>query len=472
MVFRNLFGPALLVTLLLQACAPRSSIPDLPEQIVNEDGILVARAYMPGNRIWKNAQVSIDGYLRDASLRDGYLAITLPPGSHKLNHLRISGWQTSRSEFEGDGIRLVRGGGGYRPPVYTYTPGSTTYYTTLPINRSFTIESGKITNLGMLVFLVDSKDSEKKQFFTVTTDNSADMKRFLAANYPKLMASVGAQNVRLDAPKLLEAEKLPELRKVICARESLAGRVIPVGRDMVSFGGLGALTLFKAGPDGKLASADVLDTGTLADMVDARLDGNRVFLMSADATLFVLENGKLQRTPLPYNRHMVKLYRFGATGLAVIDNRFRISTSSDLGRSWTDYSGAQLEIPSSDIGVFGGKTGFYVWSPSQGVPTALVFRPYDSAAYRKYELPSRGDIYAENFSRLVERPDGLYLVYAGSRSFHVLPDGKPLWLKNEKPDSSCRELMFDDAQNVIRTKCDSGTFESRDAGVSWRIPGA
>jgi hypothetical protein len=465
--------PALLLAVFLQACGTASSIPELPDQLLNEEGILVARVYMPGNQVWQNSRVTIDGHTWNMSLRDGYLAVPLRPGSHTLNSLRVEGWQSVSNGFDDVEVRTVKGGGGgYRPPIYTYTPGSTVYYTTLPVNRVFTIETGIITNLGMLTFLVDDSDKEKKKFFTIATDNSADMRRFLEANYPKLMSTIDSSKIKLDPAKYLDPKKLPELRRTISAREALSGRVIPYGRDMLSYGGLGSITVFKMGPDGKFSGADVLDTGTMADVVDVRVDGNRATFLTSDATLLYLDDGKLERRPLPFNRHTVRMHRFGSSGLAVIDNRLRISTSNDLGRSWKDYTGAQIETPSGAIGVANGKAGFYVFSPNRGSPTSVIYRPNDSDNYRLFSTPTRGTIPSHVTGRLVERPEGLYLVYWGNQSFHVLQNGRPLWFLHNKPDRTCKELMFDDAKNTLRTKCDSGTYESNDTGATWVGPKA
>src|SRR5712692_4798404 len=152
LMLRRLLATAVLLWfIVLQGCVTTSSIPELPSSL-GEDGLLVARLYVPGSAAWQNGSINIDGKLYGANLRDGYIAIALRPGDHNFVQLRVEGLHLSSYQSQESDIQKVAGRVGvYRAPTYYYTPGSsyTVYYTTLAVNRRFTIEAGKLTNLGL-----------------------------------------------------------------------------------------------------------------------------------------------------------------------------------------------------------------------------------------------------------------------------------------------------------------------------------
>ena len=68
-------------------CATKRAIPDLPSALEPDEGLLVARLYVLGMQGIENASIEIDGTLKSSAMRDGYIAIPLPAGEHKLSRL-------------------------------------------------------------------------------------------------------------------------------------------------------------------------------------------------------------------------------------------------------------------------------------------------------------------------------------------------------------------------------------------------
>lgn len=455
-------------------CVTNQSIPDLPATL-GEQGLMVARLYVPGTLAWENARINIDGKLYPASLREGYVAVALAPGEHDFVQLRVEGQQLSGYEPD-EAFRKVRGGGGYRAP--TYVPGSSyvVYFTTLSVNRHFKVEAGKIVNLGLIVYVPAPDDPNKKsatpgnkgkQYYTVTLDNNAEMSSYLNTNYPSLMASL-RDSIALAPAKYLEANRLPDLRRVIASHEITKGRLVTSAGVTVAYGDAGTIVAFKsAGKDGKL-SAEVLDTGTLANIVDAQPDGDRLVFLAADGKVYTFEHGKLTKAAIPFPVQAVRLGVMRGHALAVVDNRLRVAMSSDGGTSWTKYEGSTVEKPRSDMGIASDGDGVYVYAGNRGLPSSILYlRPNEPKAQVIPGPTLTNTIPTTSFSYPVARESGIFLIYK-ERNFYFRPRaGSEGWSVRTKPGDSCRPIVFDQTGRKLNVECAGAHYESEYAGSTW-----
>jgi hypothetical protein len=461
---------ALLLAVFVQGCVSTSSVPELPETL-GENGLLVGKIYMPGSYRWGNSQVTIDGQIHNASLRDGYLALSLAPGEHTLQNLRTQGWnekvsrETSTSPFV-----PVKGGGssgGYRAPTYYYTPGSTTYYTTLPINQKFKIEAGRITSVGMYVFLVDQNDPKK--FFTIQLDNSKEMSYYLDTNYPALMGKLIDRNLVLAPGKYIDATKLPSLRQLIAAKEYGAGHFVPSRNLAVAYGNAGTIVALHLDKDKKDAppKIDILDTGTLADINDVQLQGERLNFLTADGQILVLNNTTLSRQAIPYRVQPLHFRYFGEHGIVVVDNRRRLLFSNNDGQSWSTYEGVLLEKPSNASALTSTRDGVYLYS-TDGVPKSISFHGYNPPTHVTVPTPvERGSIPAYTYSRLVATDAGLFIDYIGARDFHFKPAGQNDWQLRSTPVGKCERIVYEPSGRGLNISCDKIGYRSDDGGQNW-----
>ena len=468
----------LLWVALLQGCASTQSVPELPAEL-GEKGLLVARLYVPGSTIWRNAQINIDGKLHGANLRDGYVAIALDPGEHKFVQLRLQGQHLAHYEPQESPLRMVRGGGS--APTYYYVPGGTTtiYYTTLSVNRSFTIESGKIANLGLMVYLSADDPSkqraavnESKEYYAIPVDNSAEISYYLQTNYPALIATLKDRAPKLAPGKYLEAAKLPELRRFIAAEEVRKGKLIDNGGVSAVYGDAGTVVLSKLGTDGK-RTIDVLDTGTLANIVDGQRDDDRFIFLTADAKLLTIDHGRLTQASLPYRIHPVRLGRYGNGNFAIVDNRMTVLVSPNHGKTWSKYDGAAVETPRDDIGLVSDGENAYVYLGNTGVPSAILqFRPGE-ATPRAIDRPQHdAGISTTSRNTVVARAAGLFIVYNEPRDFYFRPRANERWEVYSKPGTKCKAIGVDDTGRDLRVECDGAPYESHDSGRTWTRTGS
>lgn len=458
---------ALLAVGALSGCVSTASLPELPEALEG-DGLLVGEIYMPGSFRWDSSQVTINGRIYNASLRDGYLAIKLPPGEYTIDNLRTHGWNDKLSRHVEEQSPYVKTKGSYRPPTYIYVPGTPTYtyYTLLPIKQKFTIEANRITNIGMYVFLVDPKDAKK--FYTVKLDNSREMAHFLDTNYPKLMATITNRTPVSVDTTYLDTGKLPDLRRSIAAKEARLGRMVTAGQQTLVYGGAGTAVLFPFDKEKKDAppTVQVLDTGTLADIKGVQLQGERASLLTADAQVLVVDKGKLARRPIPYRVHPLHFRRFGDRGIVALDNRRRLLLSHDDGVTWTKDESAMVEEPTNNLDVYATHDGIFVYNTGRGVPDAILMRSYKEPTMRPIPTPTehgRSGTYLR--PHLFANDNGLFIDYRG-RDFHYKPNGeKAAWQVRAMPAEKCGYIGS--LAKAINVTCDKVNYYSEDGGLNW-----
>lgn len=466
-----------LITLLLaglvQGCVTASSVPELPETL-GENGLLVGKVYMPGSHRWGNSQVTINGRVHNASLRDGYLALSLAPGEYTLQNLRTEGWneKVSHNTIASPFVPVRSSGGGYRAPVYvpgttSYRTVYTVYYTTLPINQKFTIAAGKITSVGMYVFLTGPK--EPKKFITVQLDNTREMRHYLDTNYPALMGGITDKNIILASGKYIEAAKLPTLRQLIAAKEIGAGRLIPGRNTTITYGNAGTIVVLRPDKGKKDAppKAEILDTGTLADINDVQFQGERLNFLTADGQILTFDNNTLNRQTIPYQVQPLRFRYFGQHGIVVVDNRRRLLLTNNNGQNWSRYEGVMLEKPSNLTEITATHDGIYLYS-ADGVPKSISFHGHNQAAHVIIPPPSeRGRIPAYARGRLVATDAGLFIDYFGAGEFHFKPTGKNDWQLRSTPAEKCGRIVYEPAGRVLNVRCEKTGYRSDDAGQNW-----
>jgi hypothetical protein len=473
-----------LLAILLGACATRQSLPELPTTL-GTNGLLVARLYVLGLRSIENASIYIDGKLISSSMRDGYIAVPLEPGEHRLSQIRAAGQLISSNTYKDDSpMRMVKGGGGggYRAPTYIYVPGSThvVHYTTLAVDRTFTIEAGKITNLGLMVYLpVEDDPSRKKastnasrEFRVLALDNSAEINTFLETNYPELVTSIKDRNIILAPAKYLEPKNLPFLRRAIAYHESRGPNVIASANKTLIYGRAGTIvSLGKQTPETPGSNIEVLETGTLADVIGGVRNGEQFTFLTSDAKLIEWDGSKVTQTPLPYKVQPVRMDTFGDDGLIIVDNHLRILTTPGLGQKWTNNESMMYKTPSNDFRITSSSSGSYIASGSRGVPNFIYYVKAGTSAPVSIAPPVNNiGISTIDFNRMLARDAGLFIIY-NKADFFFRPQASGRWESYSKPAGTCKPMKIDDDGYNLTVECDGVTYKSSNSGAKWDKPG-
>lgn len=467
----------ILLFLSITGCASKRSLPDVPTAI-GENGLLVARLYVLGMRSMEDASINIDGKLMPSSLRDGYIAVALEPGEHKLNQIRAAGQLLANTMIEASSpFRQTKGGSA---PTFIYIPGSsyTIHYTTLSVDRPFRIEPGKVTNLGLIVYLPMPDDPNRKratindarEFNVVNLDNSPEIRTFLETNYPDLVRSLKDRDITLAPGKYLDTKNLPALRRAIAFHESRGTNILSSPTKTVVYGRAGTIVALGKAADGVETSVDVLDTGTLADIVGATWNGQQFKFLTSNAELLSWDGTTIKRAELPYRVHPIRLQALGGTGLMVVDNHLRILTSRSPSDPWVKYDAAMTKEPRNDIGTAADSDGVYLSLGNRGMPEAMYYLAAGGSVPKPIPVPeNRLGASNADFHFLVAREAGLFMMF-NKPDYYFWSKAHQSWALLSQPKGKCKPMKIDSEGRNLTIECDGVDYRSGDSGASWKGP--
>lgn len=451
-MLNRLKGAAVVLLLIVVAgCASPRYRPELPEDI-GSDGLLVGQVAsigtLPG---WSNiVDVVVIDDAKKGTVVNGFIAIPLRPGEHTLDSFYNSDMSTSR-----DGRK------------------TTIHRRTLNIKRKFTIRSGEVTDLGLLI--LDFASADKKPVIVPISflDNRADMKQFLKYSYPLLAEKVHVDAMTLAPGVLLPDSQLSVLRKKLAARAiKQSGGGVPYVGDRA-----GTLAEIQTGPDGKPTRFKLITLPTLADLRSASpcFVKDRMAFLTDNNRLFLVENGKAIEKHPPRGLRAGSVFVFGASDIVILDDHVELYTSSDNGDHWESNTGLRTEdVVRPRLAI--GKNGYYLYNENT---RTLLFSTFGKTEFTSLELPDE----IRDLRLVQERPAGIFAEQATStfkesehRPFFFRAAGKTAWEKRSMPDRNCQYIGFLEDESVS-TECsdlavgsggDKVRYVSSDNGISWQ----
>ncbi|HEX9628137.1 MAG TPA: hypothetical protein VGA00_14445 [Acidiferrobacterales bacterium] len=426
----------------LPACIapPIGTRPALPAQLAGH-GLLVAeiRREQP---LHDDTAVVIGGR-PVGRVHRGYLALPLAPGDYTLDAVV--------DVPRGVGARVDR---------------------TVAVDRAFEIHAGKVTSLGLLMWLGGRPNTPDSELAAL--DNSSAMRDYLALHYPSLYAGLGPDAVEAAFGPYASPTALDALRREIARSTLSLWAGIDAGFDApaIAVGPAGTIARVTRDAHGTVTSALPFDTGTLANVAGASRAGDRYGFLTADNRLFLLERGELRALAIPASLRAVTVQLFGAHGIALVDGRLVIHASSDDGETWRPHAQFALDLPADAdaVGVHGGMgpdaVYLYTVRNDGGRPRVLA-SPLDTVAFSAVPIP--GEV--KSISQLVARRVGLFLNPGAGharRAFHFRPAGGAIWEKRVFPSegSGCR-LEFPDADGQTVIAVCPARYRSTDGGRGW-----
>lgn len=446
------FAACTTIALCLSACstAPIGGHGKLPDTLA-DTGVVIVETY--GSKADPEVDGNTAAYLSD---ENRHLVMSLPVGEHTLNDLTVTDVQT------------------------TY-PGGPAYFTTtkLPLNRKFRIEAGKVTNLGLFLIVPNPKDA--KQFYTFTLDNSASAMRYFRASYPKLAAGMKDSDFILAPGSYVAADKIALFRRMIATNKVFYNKYV------VEPGAMGKLVVGPAGLIGeyvvkgnRVVDIRILDTGTLANAVSVTRLGERYVIAMSDGSLFRFEQEKLTPLPPPAGAAPIIKAKLLSGGLVLVDARLRAYMSSDEGRHWNVFTGAQTPpdqvLDNLEVVGGAGRTFFYP-SPvlvTDDRPMHLFFTDDDKFAFKAMPAPGQNCV-----GKLVSTPAGAFYgpcetsVWSGDAVLLFEPRDASAWQNRPTPPNGINcNFAADGSGSALYAECGSGTnakrYRSADSAKTWQ----
>lgn len=425
-----------IVGLTLNACAvtPQRGHASLPDRLADQ-GVVIAEVHG-----FEGQEVNINGR-RYAYLHNRHLVLPLSPGKYTL---------TSISNTINDGRYINTN--------------------SLPLNREFEIKAGKVTNLGLILFVFDPKD--KKKFFTMVLDNTPAAQRYLRASHPALAANLDAGDFVLAPGKYLPADKLPMVRKVVASSRGMWSRAMEPGISPTVVAGPAGLVGEYVMKDGKAVDLKILETDTLAHAVNVSRLGDRHFIAMSDGRLFLLAKGRLETVNPPTGAAPLVKARLAPGGLVVIDERMTAFWSRDNGRQWHTYAAAQLppEESTGAIGIETDDAGFFFYTKKTKAPRVL-YTDAASIAFASLPLPPE----VTGIEKVVSKKAGVFVEQSENSLFkddvlYFKAKDSSTWEPRKGPGSFCVFRFEDEVGTRLRSSCgiSQKPHGSTDGGKTWQ----
>src|SRR5262249_17243983 len=157
--------------------------------------------------------------------------------------------------------------------------------------------------------------------------------------------------------------------------------------------------------------------------------------------------------------------------LIIVDNRMRILTSTDFGRTWSRYEGVILDRPRTDIGLAPDDDGAYVYLGSTGVPSTIVYAQAGGSPPRRITAPQAHGTTTGSHNVMIARRAGLFII-SGDRNFYFRASGDQRWEVYSKPGNKCKPMGIDATGVELSIECDGVTHQSDNSGKSWTKVGS
>lgn len=452
------------VSLFLQGCS--TLIFSLPDDIGSK-GLLVAQV---SSRTWPHITrgypviSSDDGKLSHDSIiggmREGTIMVPLEPGTYTLE----------RIEEYVDGYIATSGYGAIGQSTYRH----------YPINKPFTIESGKATNLGLIVFepfIGTSAGGLKATYF----DNSSEVKTFISERYPKLFASLRTPEFDYIPSPSVNDDKLLKLRRYLLAKELTYGQSKSfAGKKGLITSSVGTIGWVKQQSDGQWTVDKFVDSGTVSDLSGCGFSGLRAACVLSQKSFLLINGDKIERRDAPAGIIIDTASAFGDAGVLLVDQYMRLHISRDNGKRWSVFDGAartspvkrynRMTVAQGAFEIVLAPKGYYVFlKGADGGDAPIVYGEFNGTVHRLIELPDT----VEDIQKLVNLKDKL-LVGPAKTAFangklHIFDKLQTTWSIVEIPAPGCDDMFVDRNNGAhIVVLCARGkTMVTEDGGTTW-----
>ncbi len=439
---------AIAVALTLAACASvqPGGHANLPDNLAGA-GVVLAEAYGTEGDFKIDGQVV--AYLSKANR---HLVMQLSPGEHTLDGLSY--------------IKVV--------PQGIHNAFETI---TLPLNRKFRVEAGKVTNLGLILIA-----TKKERFYPFTLDNMPAARRYFRESYPALSAALKDSDFVLAPGRYEPAASISQLRRLIATDTALRNDSVlePDIKGKLVAGPAGLIGEYVMN-GGRAVDIRIFEPNTLADVVSVTHLGDSYFVAMSDGSLFLLEHGQLHPVDPPAGAAPLAQAKLLPVGLVVVDARMVAYWSTDGGTHWSSFKGAELPagemLDKVEFTHGAGRLIAYTPPPAPPVPGRIIYTDEDKIAFHVLPTP---EPLCWGMS-VVNTKSGLFMGTCRRSPFkplitYFLPPDGTAWEERAAPGGGVCTMTADPGAGTgLNAKCTGDNFvafyRSTDDSRSWQRQG-
>jgi hypothetical protein len=349
-------------------------------------------------------------------------------------------------------------------------------YLKIPLEGTFTIKAGAVTN-GGLVYLI-RKNKESHKIMTLKINNNEDVKRYIKAYQPTFTNQI--ESIQ-PAWKFIANEKVDKLVKsfaqVLVDNESRGQRP----KVTYLYGTLGLVIKMKKNAEGKVTNHELIRTPTYQQIRIMTLRKDKKIICSLENGSFLYGDDKgLDYIPLPKSlEKTAELHELDNNQFLMLDRNLNIFTADETFK-WkehlknrTNYKSSFFQANLTKIKVYKGKKHLYIFSNGIGKSKILLQSPYNNFNFNEVALSSdikKVPMVTETETQLIIGP---VLKVNSSAKRPALIYVKNLqgdtWKEYNLPFGDCYGFAPDRQDDTIFfTKCrKSDWHKSIDSGKTW-----
>ncbi|MBT8305085.1 MAG: hypothetical protein KJP09_11490 [Bacteroidia bacterium] len=346
-------------------------------------------------------------------------------------------------------------------------------YLKIPMEGSFSIKAGEVTNGGM-IFLV----RENKQSFNIMTlkvDNTEDVKRYV---HTYKNDYTGQINPAWDyLPKEKMDKMVNSFAAVLIERESTAKRP----RVKYTYSTLGIVLKMEKDSTGKVVDYKLIPTGTYQKIqkMSLKKDGNILCVLENNNYLYGDEDN-LPFMPLPKTlASSPELHELNDSTFLMLDRNRNIYTANKS-FNWKEhlqfseeYDESFFQARTTKTKVYKGKDNLYIYTTGIGKNRLLLKSTYDDFNFTQVELSKdikKVPMVTETTNQLIIGPVMKLNVSAKRPAYIYVKDRNDNnWEELPLPFGDCFGFAPDRKDDtVFFTKCtESQWHKSIDGGKTW-----
>ena len=352
------------------------------------------------------------------------------------------------------------------------------YYVRVPIEETFIIKPGHVTNGGMIFLVKENKKS--KAVMTLKLDNTADLKQYVNIYMPAYEGKLASLE---PAWKFIAKDKVDKL--IASFADAIVKNENKSPRKNLNYmrTTLGMVFKMKQGADNKITDYELIPTPTYQEIIGMKVLKNGKLLCTLENGSFLYgDDNSLEFMPLPKGLEKVpEIQLIKNDRFLLVDANFNIF-SSDASFNWKEQLDHRYEQKSAGLftifpsvsypKIYKGKQHVYIYSPSDDKQLVLLQSSYEDIDFKPIPLSKevkKVPLVTETPTHLIIGPHLKQSATSKRPGYiYVKEHSGNTWTVRDLPRGDCKRFFAGKDESILYTECSKNNwFESRDFGQSW-----
>ncbi len=343
----------------------------------------------------------------------------------------------------------------------------------VPVNKTFSIEQGQITNGGL--FFIGKEEKKSSTVYSMKLDNTGDVKRYLKTYKPEYISRLESMS---PAWKFIDNDKLDGIisayADVLVARETKSARP----KVKYLYATLGIMIKMEKDAEGIVLSHQLLASPTYQQISSMKILDDKVLCKLPNGDFLYGKENDIQFIPMPQGLEKEpEIYVINNNRFLLVDDYVNIF-SSDENFNWKHQS--EHRSNRADVmyrfhpELYRGPSNLYFYTIGSGANKLLLRASYEDLQFTTVALSKdikKIPMVTETSSQLIIGP----VMKSGASAkkpayLYVRNNSGDNWEEVELPRGDCNRFSpYRDNDSLYYIECglDRIPFKSSDSGKTW-----